>query len=448
MAAGARRARPASRPAPRPAPASTVAWPRWCEARSARCSTNRRCTNFSTATSCHCSSPSVTCAARTGGSGSTRTSPTSRAVHRAENSATARSAAIEPSNAAASSPSTSSSRTRSTAAANASSSNAQPSLAAQPAAQPLQVGTRPGVPRLVRGRPPLPADAARRPPRPAAAPRPGGSPPGRGSRRRCRRRCPSRPPPRSAATDRSPGRTRRGRRAGRRARWSSRRTWPSRRPGPRAAGRPRAAPAPRRARVRIGVAEPGPRVLQHGRPHRRGEVQPGPARPVQVDRGDDPEALRVALEPVGQPEPLPADPVQHLLTEMPERRVAEVVGQRRGLDDVGVAAAERRAPPPRSTGSAQIRSAMARATWATCRLCVSRLCTSNPAPVGLTTWVTPASRAKNGDAAIRSRSTRNGLCARPAPVSSTPGRRAARTPARSQRDRSIDSARHVATGTR
>ncbi len=78
-------------------------------------------------------------------------------------------------------------------------------------------------------------------------------------------------------------------------------------------------------------------------------------------------------------------------------------------------------------GSALIRSAMARATWATCRLCVSRLCTISPAPVGLTTWVTPASRAKNGEAAIRSRSTRNGLCARPAPVSSTPGRRAARS---------------------
>ena len=54
---------------------------------------------------------------------------------------------------------------------------------------------------------------------------------------------------------------------------------------------------------------------------------------------------------------------------------------------------------------------MARATWATLRLCVRRLC-SSPEPLALTTWVTPPSRAKNGDATIRSRSTRNGLAAR------------------------------------
>src|SRR5689334_1039190 len=79
-----------------------------------------------------------------------------------------------------------------------------------------------------------------------------------------------------------------------------------------------------------------------------------------------------------------------------------------------------------TSGSQLTRSAMARATCATCRLCVSRLCTSRPAPAGLTTCVTPASRAKNGEAAIRSRSTRNGLAARPTPDSATHDRRAAR----------------------
>src|SRR5690349_141348 len=88
-------------------------------------------------------------------------------------------------------------------------------------------------------------------------------------------------------------------------------------------------------------------------------------------------------------------------------------------------------PPSAATveataASQATRSAIARATCATCRLCVSRLCTSRPAPAGLTTCVTPASRAKNGEAAIRSRSTRNGLVARPAPDSVTHDRRAAR----------------------
>ena len=57
--------------------------------------------------------------------------------------------------------------------------------------------------------------------------------------------------------------------------------------------------------------------------------------------------------------------------------------------------------------------------------CASAGCArAGPAPAGLTTCVTPASRAKNGDAAIRSRSTRNGLVARPTPYSATHDRRA------------------------
>src|SRR5690606_26390261 len=73
------------------------------------------------------------------------------------------------------------------------------------------------------------------------------------------------------------------------------------------------------------------------------------------------------------------------------------------------------------------RSAIVRATCATFRLCVNRLCNSPESPA-LTTWVTPPSRAKNGDAAMRSRSTRNSVAtsapaelrlpaARPSPAS-------------------------------
>ena len=104
-----------------------------------------------------------------------------------------------------------------------------------------------------------------------------------------------------------------------------------------------------------------------------------PLGPCRSMVGDDPEALRVALEPVGQAEPLAGHPVEHLLAEVPERRVAEVVGQRRGLDDVGVAAAQLADQRRRGRSS---RSAIARATCATCRLWVSRLCTSRPAPAG------------------------------------------------------------------
>ncbi len=327
-----------------------MACPRWCEARSARCSTNRRCTNLSTATSCHCSRPSVTCAARTGGSGSTRTSPdqprrppggelgdrplgghrpveghreqpvhqlVAHPVHRRGERVVVVGPAV---------------------------------LGREPAAQPLQVGARPGLPRLVRGRPALPADAARRPPRPAAAPRPGGSPPGRGWRRRCRRRCPSPPPPPSAPTARSPARTPPGRRAGRRARWSSRRTWPSRRPGRRAAGRPRAAPAarvlgcgsgwPNRAHGYLSTAARTAAV-------RSSPVPPGPCRSIVVTMR---KLCALPSNPSGSPSRSAADPVQHLLPQVPERRVPEVVGQRRGLDDVGVAAAEGARPWPRWPG--------------------------------------------------------------------------------------------------
>ena len=90
------------------------------------------------------------------------------------------------------------------------------------------------------------------------------------------------------------------------------------------------------------MVAPGPRVLEDGRAHGGGEVEPGAARPVQVDGGDDAEALRVALEAVGEAEALTGHPVEHLLAEVPERRVAEVVGQRGRLDDVGVAATQLR----------------------------------------------------------------------------------------------------------
>jgi hypothetical protein len=58
---------------------------------------------------------------------------------------------------------------------------------------------------------------------------------------------------------------------------------------------------------------------------------------------------------------------------------------------------------------------------------VSRLCTSSPDPVELTTCVTPPSRAKNGELATRSRSARYGLDARSAgDVPTVPDLRAVR----------------------
>ena len=93
--------------------------------------------------------------------------------------------------------------------------------------------------------------------------------------------------------------------------------------------------------MRVGVSGPGPRVLQDRGADRGGEVQADGRRAPDLGAGHDPVRLRVALEPVGQAEPLPGDPVEHLLTEVPERRVAQVVGERRGLDHVRIAAAER-----------------------------------------------------------------------------------------------------------
>ena len=60
--------------------------------------------------------------------------------------------------------------------------------------------------------------------------------------------------------------------------------------------------------------------------------------PGHVERGDDPVGLRVALEPVGEPERLAGEAVEHALADVAERRVTEVVRARRGLHDDGVAA--------------------------------------------------------------------------------------------------------------
>ena len=62
--------------------------------------------------------------------------------------------------------------------------------------------------------------------------------------------------------------------------------------------------------------------------------------PADLGAGDDPVRLGVALEAVGQAEPLPGQPVKDPLAEVAERRVSEVVGERRRLHHVGVAAAE------------------------------------------------------------------------------------------------------------
>jgi hypothetical protein len=94
------------------------------------------------------------------------------------------------------------------------------------------------------------------------------------------------------------------------------------------------------ARVRFGVRAAGPRVLQHRGAHRGGEVEADGARPAGVGGGHDAQALGVALEPVGQREPMPGEPVELLLAEVAERWVPEVVREGGGLHDVEVAAAE------------------------------------------------------------------------------------------------------------
>ena len=319
----------------------------------------------------------MTWAERTGGSGFTVTPATSREVQRAENSATARSPAIEPSNGTASSPSTSSSRTRCDGRGERVVVVGPGVLAAQPAPEPLQIGAGPGVPRAAHparqlgGDPGLLQDAD--PVEVLEIVDGVGDVVGGVHDGRLDRLLPRADRERGPAVEQVVQLGRVGGELGRS------------RVG-RSGQRPAAARRQHRVDgMRVGVALPRPRVLEHGRAHRRGEVEAGAARAVQVDGGDDAVALRVALEAVGQAEPLPGEPVEHLLAEVPERRVAQVVGQRCRLDNVRVAAAQ---PVDQRVGWPS-RSAIARATCATCRLWVSRLCTSRPAPAGLTTWVTP-----------------------------------------------------------
>ena len=83
---------------------------------------------------------------------------------------------------------------------------------------------------------------------------------------------------------------------------------------------------------------PRPRVLARRVESRPGQVEPdaapGRGEPLGLQPGEDPQALRVALEPAGGLRHL----VQRRLTGVAERRVAEVVGQARRLDQVGVRA--------------------------------------------------------------------------------------------------------------
>ena len=62
---------------------------------------------------------------------------------------------------------------------------------------------------------------------------------------------------------------------------------------------------------------------------RLGQVQ---ARPVALERVDDPQRLLVVLEP--RAEALAQAAVEHLLADVPERRVAEVVAEPDRLDEV------------------------------------------------------------------------------------------------------------------
>jgi hypothetical protein len=94
------------------------------------------------------------------------------------------------------------------------------------------------------------------------------------------------------------------------------------------------------ARLRVHEARPvvpGPRVFQDCGPHRVGEVEADGGLAADLGAGDDAVRLGVALEAVRQSQPLPGQLVEHPLAEVAERRVAEVVGQGGGLDDVRIA---------------------------------------------------------------------------------------------------------------
>jgi hypothetical protein len=94
------------------------------------------------------------------------------------------------------------------------------------------------------------------------------------------------------------------------------------------------------SRVRRRVRPPGPRVLQDRRAGGSRQVQPDRGLPPDLRAGDDPVRLGVALEAVPQLQPLPGQLVEHPLAEVAERRVPEVVRQRRRLHHVRVAAAQ------------------------------------------------------------------------------------------------------------
>ncbi len=102
------------------------------------------------------------------------------------------------------------------------------------------------------------------------------------------------------------------------------------------APRPAGAVGVRAVRRVRGAALPG--VLRARVEGRAGEVEPDRAAPVveplRLEPGQDPQRLGVALEPAARV----ADLVERTLPVVPERRVAEVVGERGRLHDVRVAA--------------------------------------------------------------------------------------------------------------
>ena len=124
----------------------------------------------------------------------------------------------------------------------------------------------------------------------------------------------------------------------------------------------------------------GPRVLEHGGAHGLGEVEAARGGVAAVERGEDAEGLRVALEAVRQAEPAAGDAVEHLLAEVAERRVAEVVRSGGGLNDDGVASAEVGDDLADVSDASRKPTAIERATAETLSEWVSRLCTMVPEP--------------------------------------------------------------------
>jgi hypothetical protein len=157
-----------------------------------------------------------------------------------------------------------------------------------------------------------------------------------------------------------------------------------------AAGRHR----PRRG-MGVGVEQACPRIFQHRRTSRCGEIEALVAWPQHLQFGEHPESLCVPLEAVCQPETLAGHPIKDPFAEVAEWRMAKIMSGRRCLHDDMIKAAKITKSPG------------VRATAVTLIVWVSRLCTTPLVAIEVTTCVTSASLERAVANRIRSKSMRN-----------------------------------------